>query len=129
MNLIKNAVKFTRVGKIEIKAEYNDLLIEPKLQVEVIDTGAGIAPKDMNKLFTRFGKLQRTAVDNSEGIGLGLTIVQQIVKSSGGSITASSPGVGQGSTFTFIIPMNAVKEPNRKASQGISQIGDIEGEI
>jgi signal transduction histidine kinase len=49
--------------------------------VEISDTGAGIAKEDIGKLFTRFGKLQRTAEINSEGLGLGLTIVKQIVES------------------------------------------------
>ena len=47
--------------------------------IEVEDTGTGIAKEDLNKLFTRFGKLQRTAEMNHEGIGLGLTIVEAIV--------------------------------------------------
>ena len=46
------------------------------LQVQVIDTGEGVAAEDIESLFTRFGKLQRTAEVNHEGIGLGLTIVK-----------------------------------------------------
>ncbi len=60
----------------------------------------------MAKLFSRFGKLQRTAAINSEGIGLGLTIVQQIVKAAKGSVHVDSPGIGHGSTFTFTMVMN-----------------------
>ena len=52
---------------------------EECLEVKVRDTGAGIAQDDVHKLFTRFGKLHRTAKMNHEGIGLGLTIVNQIV--------------------------------------------------
>ncbi len=68
-------MKFTKVGGITIKVFY---LGQPTymLVVEVEDTGAGIAAKDMKLLFTRFGKLSRTAEMNSDGIGLGLTIVQ-----------------------------------------------------
>ena len=54
------------------------------------DTGAGIAPEDIPKLFSRFGKLHRTAEMNHEGIGLGLTIVKQIVESCGGKIGVTS---------------------------------------
>lgn len=50
------------------------------LTVEVLDSGVGIAPEDFPKLFTRFGKLHRTAKMNSEGIGLGLKIVKAIVE-------------------------------------------------
>ena len=71
------------------------------------DTGVGIAPEDMKKLFNRFGKLQRTAKMNSEGIVLGLTIVKQIVELTGGEIKVESKGVGRGSTFSFKMPMKA----------------------
>ena len=76
MNLIKNALKFTTEGTIKVKAVYDDCSESPTLAIEVIDTGLGIAAEDMKQLFTRFGKLQRTASINSAGIGLGLTIVQ-----------------------------------------------------
>ena len=59
----------------------------------------------MPRLFSQFGKLQRTADMNDTGIGLGLTIVKQIVESSGGSIYAESQGEGQGSTFHFTMQM------------------------
>ena len=65
------------------------------------DTGVGISAEDLPKLFNKFGKLQRTAEMNSEGIGLGLTIVQGIVESSGGEIVVRSPGLNQGSSFCF----------------------------
>ena len=111
MNLIKNALKFTSKGSIKIKAVYNDELIaSPELSVEITDTGVGFAAEDIDKLFTRFGKLQRTATINSEGLGLGLTIVKQIVDSAGGNVSAFSPGVGKGSTFSFSLPMDLVDE-------------------
>ena len=59
INLIKNALKFTKNGQIKIKALYRTAKSE--LIVSVEDTGVGIAPEDIPKLFTRFGKLQRTA--------------------------------------------------------------------
>ena len=78
------------------------------LVVDVIDTGAGIAPEDMAALFSRFGKLLRTAEINSEGIGLGLMIVKQIVESASGEVKVFSEGVGKGSTFTFSMLMPSV---------------------
>lgn len=74
LNLVRNAIKFTTTGSIEIRACY---LRHPDklLVVHVIDTGKGIAGEDFPKLFSRFGKFQRTAGNNNEGIGLGLTIV------------------------------------------------------
>ena len=75
MNLVKNALKFTKSGMVKIRAYYEG---EPTqmLVVDVIDTGAGIAAEDITSLFSRFGKLHRTADMNSEGIGLGLMIVK-----------------------------------------------------
>ena len=74
INLVKNAIKFTQKGKISIKASYdtkNGLLV-----IHVRDTGTGIAAEDIPTLFKRFGKLQRTATLNNDGIGLGLMIVK-----------------------------------------------------
>ena len=75
MNLIKNAIKFTEEGSIDICVKYTGLQ-RGKLKIDVKDTGHGIESLDMPLLFTRFGKLQRTAEMNTNGIGLGLTIVK-----------------------------------------------------
>ena len=90
--MVNNAKKFTDKGKIEIIASYNSH--EQSLVVHVNDTGEGIAREDLPRLFTQFGKLHRTAQMNSEGIGLGLTIVHGIIKRSGGRIVVNSPGIG-----------------------------------
>ena len=73
-NLIKNALKFTKNGLIEVVADYDKS--KSMLRVKVIDTGVGIAEDEIPILFNRFGKLHRTASMNSQGIGLGLTIVK-----------------------------------------------------
>ena len=64
-----------------------------------------MAPEDFPKLFTRFGKLHRTAEMNSEGIGLGLTMVKQIVETGGGKVGVESDGIGKGSLFSFCMKM------------------------
>ena len=74
MNLVRNAVKFTTTGFIFISTTYE--YEYENLSICVQDTGAGIEQKDIGQIFTRFGKLQRTAEMNSEGLGLGLTIVK-----------------------------------------------------
>ena len=110
INLVKNALKFTQQGKIEIKVCYKtDLNL---LVIHVCDTGVGIAAEDFPKLFTRFGKLQRTAEMNHEGIGLGLTIVKQIVELNQGEISVHSDGTGLGSTFCFTMQMDQIDESN-----------------
>ena len=64
------------------------------LIVHVEDTGVGIEADDISKLFSKFGKLHRTADINSEGLGLGLTIVKQIVEAGGGKVNVESEGQG-----------------------------------
>ena len=96
---MKNALKFTSEGSIEIRTEYRDDL--SLLVVHVVDTGAGIEEEDFPKIFTRFGKLHRTAQMNHEGMGLGLTIVKQLVELNKGNIAVHSKGAGKGSSFCF----------------------------
>ena len=105
INLIRNAIKFTKMGSIKIWVEYEQ---SPSsiLSVKVKDTGVGIEEEDLQRLFTRFGKLQRTAAINSEGLGLGLTIVKQIVEMTGGRVWVTSRGVNRGSTFFFTMHLD-----------------------
>ena len=70
----------------------------------------------MPKLFTRFGKLKRTADLNSDGLGLGLTIVKQIVDLAGGEVNVHSDGLGQGSTFNFTMKLQAVNNSDSSPS-------------
>ena len=75
----------------------------------VSDTGVGITADEIPTLFSKFGKLHRTAEINNAGIGLGLTIVKEIVERSGGFIKAESGGLNMGSVFTFTIVMQSVE--------------------
>ena len=109
INLIKNAYKFTnKDGSITVKMSYGDS--SNFLSVQVCDTGVGISEAEIEKLFSRFGKLHRTAELNSEGIGLGLTIVKQIVEESKGGISVYSEGHGKGSTCSFSMKMPVTAE-------------------
>ena len=108
MNLLKNAIKFTQDGLVQIRASYR-YFPENLLIVHIKDEGVGIASEDFSKLFNRFGKLQRTAGINSSGIGLGLMIVKNIVESSGGSVGVESEGIGRGSTFKFSIKARSLQ--------------------
>lgn len=90
INLVKNALKFTRNGLVRIFSTFDEEV--GLLKTEVIDNGTGIRKEDMDKLFLQFGKLKRTAEMNSEGIGMGLMICQNLVHSCGGTITVHSDG-------------------------------------
>jgi len=103
INLVKNAKMFTNLGAIDIKMSYNKK--KQQLVVHVNDTGSGISEEELPKLFNKFGKMHRTAEMNSEGLGLGLTIVQGIIEKAGGRIVAQSTGLGRGSTFCFSMQM------------------------
>ena len=84
INLVKNALKFTQNGLIKILASYDEE--EQMLKIHVVDNGVGIRSEDMNKLFSMFGKLRRTAEINDEGIGMGLMICQKLVTLNRGTI-------------------------------------------
>jgi signal transduction histidine kinase len=91
LNLIKNALKFTRSGRIDLRAYFD--YDASHLCVAVRDTGIGIKQEDLGKLFSMFGKLQRTASMNSEGIGLGLQICKQLVEQNGGQIKVTMEAI------------------------------------
>ena len=98
INLIKNAFKFTSAGgKITVQVAYHSRT--RCLVLHVKDTGAGMTKEEIGTLFSRFGKLHRTTEMNHEGIGLGLTIVKNIVEQSKGMVSAHSDGPGKGSNF------------------------------
>ncbi|WP_214626994.1 ATP-binding protein [Paenibacillus agaridevorans] len=99
-NLIYNAIKFTKQGTITISAWVN----EERMHISVQDTGLGIAKENLEHIFTTFYQVESTRLRESEGLGLGLSITKQIVEAAGGHIEATSE-LGQGSCFTFTIPL------------------------
>jgi signal transduction histidine kinase len=99
-NLLNNAVKFTPVkGRIDVLAE----LVGKEIRVHVRDTGPGIANADQASLFERYWK---GASAGRGGMGLGLYIARGIVEAHGGQLSVTSD-LGNGSTFTFSLPINA----------------------
>ena len=78
------------------------------LCIHVVDTGKGIRPEEMCNLFKLFGKLQRTAEMNHEGIGMGLMICQNLVSMNGGEISVHSEGENRGSVFSFTMKMDTI---------------------
>ena len=98
VNLVENALKFTPAGgQISVRARTRD----DGVQVELRDTGIGVAPQHLPHLFERFYKVNRSRRDS--GTGLGLAIVKQLVEAHGGHITVASQE-GEGCVFTFTIP-------------------------
>jgi GAF domain-containing protein len=100
LNLLSNAIKFTlEGGRIEVRAAPVDASVE----VSVSDTGVGIAPEDQEAVFEEFRQVG-TADKKVEGTGLGLTLCRKFVELHGGKIWVTSQ-VGEGSTFTFRLPV------------------------
>lgn len=104
INLLGNAIKFTETGQVTL-----DVWVESEIMHFAIkDTGVGIAPEAIDRLFTAFGQADAGLQDN-ESTGLGLCISRELVELMGGKITVSSV-LGQGSIFTFTIPFIPVLE-------------------
>jgi GAF domain-containing protein len=101
LNLLSNAIKFTpEGGRIEVRAMPTDGCVE----VSVSDTGVGIAPEDQEAVFEEFRQVG-TAAQKVEGTGLGLALSRKFVELHGGRIWVKSQ-IGQGSTFTFTLPLS-----------------------
>lgn len=97
VNLLENAIKFTAEGEVVVTAQCRDGAVE----VAVADTGQGIEPDVLERVFERFYQEKSVA----EGVGIGLTICKAIVEAHGGRIWGQSPGRGQGATFRFTLPV------------------------
>ncbi|MBI5624479.1 MAG: CBS domain-containing protein [Elusimicrobia bacterium] len=113
-NLVSNAVKFSRPGdSIVIRAQ----AVNGGVRLEVEDTGQGIRPEDMPKLFTEFAKLETKPTANEASTGLGLAIVKKVIEHHGGKVHVSSR-LGKGSTFGFTLPLKrdaALQRPQPSA--------------
>ena len=101
-NVIDNAIKFTdRGGKVTISIRTDE---EQFVTVEVKDTGAGISPVDLPRLFERFYRGAQRKLKSDAGSGLGLSIVKSIIERHGGKVNVASR-LGEGSTFSLRIPL------------------------
>ncbi len=113
-NLLTNAAKYTPEGGcIELSAasEGGEVIIR------VTDTGLGIPPGMLAEVFEMFTQVNRTLERSQGGLGIGLALVKRLVEFHGGTITAESPGLGQGSTFTVRLPrVDARAGPDEKPS-------------
>jgi len=107
-NLASNAINYTREGAVLVKAADG----KDEVRVEVIDTGIGIPPEELPRLFDDFFRGSNVG---AKGTGLGLSISKRIVEAHGGKIWAESPApeTGKGSKFTFTLPKNKAAVPEK----------------
>jgi PAS domain S-box-containing protein len=121
-NLLTNAVKFTaQGGRVAVSLRRNAANVE----VTVTDTGRGISPEFLPFVFEPFRQAESRFDRAHGGLGLGLAITRQLVELHGGTIDASSPGVGGGATFTIALPClaesDATFDPDGTASASSSE--------
>jgi PAS domain S-box-containing protein len=109
LNLLSNALKFTFEGEIEIALEETSDSIE----LTVRDTGVGIAPEELPRLFERFHRIEGTRARTHEGSGIGLALVNDLVKLHGGTVRAESV-LGKGTTFKVNLPTGSRHLPADK---------------
>jgi signal transduction histidine kinase/ActR/RegA family two-component response regulator len=113
-NLLSNAIKFTpRGGQVQVRMER----VDSHLQIVVADSGQGIPPEFLPHVFDRFRQIDQSSTRQHGGLGLGLALVRHLVELHGGSVAATSPGPGQGSTFTIVLPVVAIYHVNAGAVQ------------
>ncbi len=111
LNLVGNAIKFTEQGRVTVRLRLIDDdagTTSVRLVLEVIDTGIGIPPDQLPRLFERFSQLDSSATRRHSGSGLGLAITREVVERLGGRIAVASEA-GRGSTFEVELPFHRVE--------------------
>ena len=107
LNLLSNAVKFTTEGSVVVSVSAKP---QPhggaRIRVDVADTGIGIDPAALDRLFEPFTQADASTTRNYGGTGLGLAIARELVELMGGTIGAETSGLGRGSTFWFEVALS-----------------------
>ncbi|HEY0739702.1 MAG TPA: GAF domain-containing protein [Herpetosiphonaceae bacterium] len=117
-NLISNAHKYTREeGSITIRA----FLTGPMVQVDVVDTGVGIPPEELPKMFSRFFRANNSLKDEVGGTGLGLSIAKSFVELHGGDMWVTSE-LDVGSTFSFTVPIEYRRPPRDEDTTPMNEV-------
>ena len=129
-NVIENAIKYTPPkGQIELRARRES----QHCVVRIRDTGIGISPEAVSRIFEMFTQEERPDKTGNSGLGIGLALTRSIIELHGGTIEASSAGFGQGSEFVIRLPLDAShaaesakqdEAPAESGSQGILVVDD-----
>jgi len=119
INLVKNAVKFTKAGSVTVSARAGVLQQKPALTIAVADTGIGVPPDLRGRLFTTFFQGDASTTRRFGGTGLGLAISRHLVETMGGEI-GMVPNEGGGSVFRFTIPFALSEFPPRRANPTVN---------
>lgn len=114
MNLLNNAVKFTPPGgrvALRVRQQGGQAI------VEVQDHGVGISPENLDRIFELFVQERRSGHDGNTGLGIGLALTRRLVELHGGTVHATSAGLGRGSTFSIELP--AVQAPEQQPAKTV----------
>jgi signal transduction histidine kinase/ActR/RegA family two-component response regulator len=123
-NLLSNAIKFTpKGGRVQVFLER----VNSHLEIVVSDTGEGIRPEFLPHVFDRFRQADASTTRRHGGLGLGLSIVKQLVELHGGSVRAKSPGEGGGSTFVVMLPLLVVHDAGAEPDPRVHPRGPWSG--
>lgn len=128
LNLISNALKFTFEGGIDIQQR----VVGSHVELSVSDTGTGIPESEMPRIFDRFHRIANARSRTHEGSGIGLALVQELVRLHGGLVRAKSV-LGKGTTFTVLVPLGSahlpaelVRTPRPPASASVNSEAYVE---
>ncbi|MCY6489817.1 ATP-binding protein [Leptolyngbya sp. GGD] len=125
-NLLTNAVKFTPDGgTVTVTLRSSD----HRAEIQVIDTGKGIQPNFLPRIFDSFQQEDGSTTRKFGGLGLGLAIVQRIIEMHGGTVQAESQGVNHGATFIVKLPMNLQAQLSKSALEPHCPDAAQEGEL
>ena len=121
-NLLSNAVKFTPDG--------GSVTVEARLEsgyvvVSVSDTGIGIRSEDREKIFGAFEQVDSSHARRQQGTGLGLALTRRLAELHGGRILVESPGLGKGSTFEVVLPLDISAHPPIRPPESVSLAPDV----
>jgi signal transduction histidine kinase len=113
-NLLSNAVKFTpEAGRVAV-----DVVSDAtSVRITVTDSGRGIAPHDLPRVFEPFWQADTTLTRTDGGLGLGLAIVRSLVEAHAGTVRAESDGLGHGARFIVELPRSVPARPDTRLAQ------------
>jgi PAS domain S-box-containing protein len=117
LNFLSNAVKFTDRGSVTVRTRWKGRKRSGRLRVSVVDTGAGISPESVGRLFERFSQAEVSINRTHGGTGLGLAICKGIVELMGGEVGVETT-LGDGSSFWFEIPAKAAEAQAASPGEG-----------
>ncbi|MFJ7793770.1 CheR family methyltransferase [Pseudomonas sp. NPDC096950] len=124
-NLVNNALKFTPAGgKIQLVTAH----VGGMARLDVRDSGVGLSAESLHQVFDLFGQAaNQHATHQRDGLGIGLSLVRQLTEAHGGSVEVQSAGLGQGCTFTVLLPLRQPHDLVAPSTQAGEQSGRLAG--